>query len=87
MNTTLMKFLRNAWVATGMVTAQLRAKEKEICTNIIERALLRRHFALRKLPHLQQFACRQAGSEIVRSRNMDKRLMVHPLPLEVHLNH
>ncbi len=80
MNTTLMKFLRNAWVATGMVIAQLRAQEKEICTNIIERALLRRHFALRKLPH-------QHSQGIARSSYMDKRLMVHALPLEDHLNY
>jgi hypothetical protein len=82
-----MKLLRDAWVATGMVTAQLRALKKEICTNIIERALLRRHYALQKLPHLQQPAGIEAGSEIVRSRNMDKRLMVHQLPLEVRLNY
>jgi hypothetical protein len=82
-----MKLLRDAWVATGKVTAQLRAGEKEICTNIIKRALPRRNFALQKLSLLQQPACRQAGSEIVRSRNMDKRLRVHALPLEEHLNY
>jgi hypothetical protein len=81
MNTTLMKFLRNAWVATGIyLSAQPGAGAKEICTNIIERALLRRHFALRKLPLPH-------SSEIVRSRYMDKRLMVHSLPLEDHLNY
>ena len=80
MNSTLMKLLRDAWVASGKVTALLRAGEKEICTNIIKRALPRRNFALQKipLPH---------SSEIVRSRYMGKRLMVHSFPLEEHLNH
>jgi hypothetical protein len=80
MNSTLMKLLRDAWVASGKVTALLRAGEKEICTIIIKRALPRRNYALQKLSLLH-------SSEIVRSRNMDKRLRVHLLPLEEHLNH
>jgi hypothetical protein len=78
-NSTLLNLLRDAWVATGKVTALLRAEQNEICTNIIKRALPRRNFALQKLSLLH-------SSEVVRSRNMDKRLRVHCLPLEEHLN-
>jgi hypothetical protein len=79
MNSTLLKLLRDAWaIATGMETALLRAQAKEICTHVIKRALPRHHFALQlSLLH---------SSEVVRSRNMDKRLRVHHLPLEEHVN-
>jgi hypothetical protein len=81
MNSTLMKLFRDAWViTTGMVTARLRAGDKEICTNIMKRALPRRNFALQPLSLLH-------SSEIVRSRNMDKRVRVHCLPLEEYMNH
>lgn len=80
MNSTLLNVLRDAWAATGKMTALLRAGEKEICTNIIKRALPRRNYALQKLSLLH-------SSEVVRSRNMDKRLRVHLLPLEERLNH
>jgi hypothetical protein len=76
-----MKLFRDAWViATGMVTAQLRAGDKEIRTTIIKRALPRRSFALQKLSLLH-------SSAIIRSRNMDKRPGVHCIPLEEYLNH
>jgi hypothetical protein len=80
MNSTLLNVLRDAWVASGKVASLLRAAAKEIRTDIIKRAHPRGHFALQKLSLLH-------GSEIVRSRNMDKRLRVHCLPLEEHLNH
>lgn len=79
MNTTLMKLLRDAWVATGInLTDQPRSEKKSIRTNIIESAL-RRNFALQKISPLH-------SPGIVRSRYMPKRLRVHTPSLEEHLN-
>ena len=78
--TTLLKFLRDAWVATGTgLTPLLRAAKKEIRTNIVKHAL-KRNFANQKFSHLQRPA-------LVRSHYTDKRLRVHPPTLEEHWNY
>ena len=83
MNTTLMKFLRNAWmtIATGIgLTPLLRAGKKEFRTNIVKRAL-RRNFALQKLSHLH-------SPEMVRYYYTDKRLRIIYTPtLKEHWNY
>lgn len=53
MSTTLMKFIRHAWmnVAVIYLTHQLRAEKKEIRT-IVRKRTLNRTYALQQLSHL-----------------------------------